>query len=125
MKYFYSRYLADYTGIASSGLCIIHCLLMPLVFSAQSVYLQHQDGVPFHLDYLFLFLSFVAVYYVTRQNSSHWINTLLWLSFGLFAVSVIFQDVFYILIYFQYLASFLLILGHILHIRRCNQCNRP
>ena len=63
LKYFY-----DYLGIAGSGMCLIHCLAMPILFFIQISFakdlLKNWDLENIYLDYLFVLLCFFAIFSV-------------------------------------------------------------
>ncbi|MEM6517049.1 MAG: MerC domain-containing protein [Bacteroidota bacterium] len=69
-------------GAAASGLCLLHCLVTPLIFVAQaSIAVEHSGkawwGV---LDIIFLVISLAAVYWSTKHTSNKFIKIGLWLS---------------------------------------------
>jgi hypothetical protein len=82
----------DSIGVIASTLCLIHCIATPLIFIAQSCSFTHYNSVPTwwgYIDYLFLIISFFAVYRSTKITSLKWIKPALWLSFMLLLVVVL------------------------------------
>lgn len=74
---------ADSIGVISSTLCLIHCVATPLVFMAQTSLLACCSTTPAwwkFLDYVFLLISFLAVYRSANTTASRWIKPALWLS---------------------------------------------
>ncbi|WP_299252837.1 MerC domain-containing protein [uncultured Aquimarina sp.] len=74
----------DSIGAIASTLCLIHCIATPLIFIVQSSSMTCCNGVPAwwgSIDYLFLIISFFAIYHSTQTTSKNWIKTSLWLSF--------------------------------------------
>ncbi|MEL6277075.1 MAG: MerC domain-containing protein, partial [Bacteroidota bacterium] len=75
---------SDLLGVTASGLCAIHCTLTPLLFAAKPVMDtavgEHAHGSAFWaiLDYAFLALSLVAVWYSARHTSHSTIKWVLW-----------------------------------------------
>ena len=67
----------DSIGVIASTLCLIHCIATPLIFIAQSCSITHYNSVPTwwgYIDYLFLIISFFAVYRSTKITSLKWIK---------------------------------------------------
>lgn len=120
-KHFY-----DYLGIAGSGMCLIHCLAIPILFFVQNSIakdvLKGLDLENVYLDYLFVLLCFFAVFSVTKQNDSWKISTSFWVFFILFSISVLFEEDFEHLDLLGYGASLGLIITHIININHCKKC---
>ena len=120
-KYFY-----DYLGIAGSGLCLIHCLTMPVLFFVQNALgrdlLKGVDLENIYLDYLFIGLCFFAIFSITKQNDSWKITTSFWLFFLLFSISILFEEDFEYLNFLGYGASLGLIITHIININHFKKC---
>jgi hypothetical protein len=73
----------DTIGAIVSTLCVVHCLLTPLLFVAQSYTAIHSHGTPFwwkNLDYLFILISIIAVYESTKKSTNKLIKAGLWMS---------------------------------------------
>ena len=70
-------------GAIVSTLCVVHCLLTPLLFVAQSYTATHSHEAPFwwkSLDYLFILISVIAVYESTKKSTNKLIKAGLWMS---------------------------------------------
>ena len=70
-------------GAIVSTLCVVHCLLTPLLFVAQSYTATHSHEAPFwwkNLDYLFILISVIAVYESTKKSTNKLIKAGLWIS---------------------------------------------
>ncbi|MBT7574408.1 MAG: MerC domain-containing protein [Flavobacteriaceae bacterium] len=70
-------------GAIVSTLCVVHCLLTPLLFVAQSYTATHSHEAPFwwkNLDYLFILISIIAVYESTKKSTNKLIKAGLWIS---------------------------------------------
>jgi len=73
----------DTIGAIVSTLCVVHCLLTPLLFVAQSYTATHSHEAPFwwkNLDYLFILISIIAVYELTKKSTNKLIKAGLWMS---------------------------------------------
>lgn len=89
---------ADWLGISASGLCLIHCALTPIIFTAKPVfYGMIEKSVHNHeawatLDYVFLILSFLAVWYAARHTPHALLKWVLWLAWTLFAFGLLLES---------------------------------
>ena len=74
---------ADKIGIMASSLCLIHCLATPFLFIAKACTATCCSDTPSWwkmIDYLFLVISFGAIYYATKNSSKIWVKVALWSS---------------------------------------------
>ncbi|GAB3174480.1 MerC domain-containing protein [Telluribacter humicola] len=111
---------ADYVGIAGSLLCIVHCLLTPVLAVGSSLTVEHHVVAGFlHLDYLFILVNGLAVYYATRDHKFPLVKGLLWLAFGLFAVSLLLEGKGDMFVWLGYVGSGLLVAGHAINLLLC------
>lgn len=122
-------------GAAASGLCAIHCAATPFIFAAKPLIEQvydgheHAHGSPLWaaFDYIFLVLSFVAVWYSTRYTNHRNLKRLLWLGWVVFAAGILFEA--FHLPYGHWLmygGSFALVVTHLANYRHCQaeiKCN--
>ena len=70
----------DKIGIISSSLCMIHCIGTPFIFIAKACSVTCCSEAPtwwLMIDYLFLIISFIAIYYTTRKPTKSWLNFIL------------------------------------------------
>ena len=78
----------DTVGAIASSLCVIHCLMTPLLFAAQSLTAVHEHSAPVwwqNLDFLFIIISFIAIYHSTKNSNNISIKYALWINcFALF-----------------------------------------
>ncbi len=125
---------SDLLGIFSSGLCAVHCAITPLFFAAKPLFEQavdhprHGDG---HgpsgwamLDYVFLLLSLLAVWFSTRHTNSRPIKTALWASWACFAVGLVLEMQYLVWgKWLMYAGSIALIAAHMANMRHCRACD--
>lgn len=113
------RKRADYIGITGSVLCIIHCLLTPLLVMTSTL-LQHDTlRVGFlSLDYLFIGINIVAVWSASRHTSTA-IQAFLWGFLLLFATGLLLEEVNEGFEYLAYAASLGLVGTHLANIWYC------
>ena len=110
---------ADFIGIISSTLCLMHCIATPLLIAFGAGFITN----PF-FKYLFLIISFLSIFKATENITSKKISLLLWISFWGFLFSTLFQEEYEWLHYSGYLFAILIIIGHILNIKHCRECSK-
>lgn len=119
---------SDFLGVAASGLCAIHCALTPVFFAARPVlestigHHHHGDGFWALLDYLFLVISLVAVWYSAKHTHHIGIKRVLWVAWGVFAVGLL-SEIFHFEygIWLMYLGSIALVVTHSYNHRYCKR----
>lgn len=117
---------SDNLGVFASSLCMIHCMATPFIFVAQTCTASCCATSPTWwkwIDYLFLAISFFAVYRSTQTSSNQFVKKALWFSwFALFMVIVneSLQIVDLPKMY-TYIVAFVLIGFHIYNLKFC-QC---
>ncbi|ODS77685.1 MAG: hypothetical protein ABS46_17880 [Cytophagaceae bacterium SCN 52-12] len=116
---------ADYVGITGSVLCIIHCIVTPVLAVSSSLLFKDTllEGMRL-LGYLFILINGVAVYYATRHSHSPRLSQFLWVAFGIFSASIVLEEVSEVFHYTGYAGSFLLIAGHSLNLYLCRREHR-
>ena len=113
---------ADYLGITGSVLCIIHCLITPILLVTSNI-LQH-DALRIgylSLDYVFIGVNIVAVYFATRHYAASAVRVALWSFLTVFSIAIILEDVNPFFEYLGYAASFGLVTTHLINIRQHRQ----
>ncbi|WP_080053974.1 MerC domain-containing protein [Spirosoma aerolatum] len=109
----------DLIGITGSILCIIHCLITPvLVMSSTLLQYDTLRASFLSLDYLFIGINVLAVWSASRHSTST-IARFLWLFLGLFATGLLLEEVHAGFEYLAYAASLGLVITHLLNIRYC------
>jgi hypothetical protein len=120
---------ADLLGLASSMLCLVHCLAFPLLYAAFSAYETHahaghdhahghaHDHGGFNIDYLFASLALVAVVMAIRQTNLWLVRLGLGLGWAILAAGIVlagqgFPD------YVIHVGSLILVSAHIYNFRR-------
>lgn len=110
---------ADYIGITGSVLCIIHCLVTPVLLMTTSLLHDEHLRIGFlSLDYLFIGVNVVAVYLATRHAVSLPIRRALWGFLTLFTIAMLLEDVGEIFQLTGYVASAGLVMTHLINIRQ-------
>ncbi|WP_035332863.1 MerC domain-containing protein [Dyadobacter crusticola] len=119
MKSVHSHNKADYIGILGSALCIVHCLLVPALAFGSTVATHHEHAGLWSLDFLFIIINGVAVYYATRNHKSLPLKIFLWAALALFSFSLLFEGKHIVFSWLGYAGSALLIIGHLINLYIC------
>ncbi len=108
---------ADWLGILSASLCIIHCLILPLVLVAGIV---NKSSYPEWewLDFLFILLAWIGVYGASRHHRASSINRALWANVLVFSFSILLHDYFSWALYVSLASSLFMIVLHALRFRK-------
>lgn len=110
---------ADYIGITGSVLCMIHCLITPVLLMTSTLFQNEQLRVGYlSLDYVFIGVNIVAVYFATRHYVSPVIKKSLWGFLSLFSIALLLEDVAPVFEYLAYIASAGLVISHLANIRQ-------
>ena len=87
---------SDILGAIASSLCLIHCLATPFIFIAQAGAVGHHhhhgEAAPLwwhSVDFIFLVISFLAVYYSALNTRLKWMPIALYVSWGLLALFIL------------------------------------
>ncbi len=113
------RAKSDIVGIIASSVCIIHCMLTPLIAIIFSEVIKDKYEL---LNYLFLLISLVSVVLSVKSSKHPFIKGLLIYFWIQLSVSLFFEDkniIFSILMYFSAIG---LIGIHVLNIKYCSRC---
>ena len=124
---------SDLLGVLASGLCAVHCAITPLFFAARPLLdkAMREGGhgceqAPWGwamLDYLFLVISLLAVWYSARHTSSRNVRLLLWVGWACFAMGLLLEATeFAFGKWLMYAGSIALVVTHIVNFRHCRAC---
>jgi len=116
---------SDILGTIVSSLCLIHCIATPFLFITQTSTATCCDGPPSwwkFIDYFFLTISFIAIYWSTKTTTIKWIKPLLWLSW--FALLIVIMNeklgIFPLAEAVIYIPAFALMILHLYNKKHCN-----
>ena len=117
---------SDKLGALSSSLCLVHCLATPFLFIVHASSACCSEKVPLWwnlVDYIFLAISFVAVYHSSQTTNSNIMSRLLWLSWGLLFLSIVNERMGWLVLpeTVNYLPAVVLTGLHIYNLKYC-QC---
>lgn len=117
---------SDNLGVAASSLCLIHCIATPFLFIAQSCSISCCESSPIWwqwIDYGFLLISVIAVYWSAKKAKSKWIGLGLWLSWFVLSFLILNEKIawFALAEYFIYIPAGTLIALHLYNQKQCKQ----
>lgn len=72
---------SDIFGAMASSLCLIHCMITPFIFVAQTCSVTCCSSAPTwwrSIDIFFLIISFFAVYWSSISTSKQWLKISFW-----------------------------------------------
>lgn len=88
---------SDGVGVVASALCTIHCVLTPLLFMAKPMLTDtvhqhtHGHGIWALLDYIFLIISLLAVWYSSEHTENPTLKWVLWVAWVVFAIGLLLE----------------------------------
>ncbi|WP_223559429.1 MerC domain-containing protein [Chryseobacterium lathyri] len=104
--------ILDAVGISAAVLCLIHCVVFPLLMIIP-LGISHNP----YIDLAFLIIGAVVVYRVTKNITNSWLKLLFWSSIILISISVLADLIFEIHIPLIYVGATGLITGHIINFK--------
>lgn len=126
-----SKNRSDYFGSIASFFCLIHCIVTPLIYVVNVKSFCCQSSTPFwwkSLDYIFLFISFIAVYWSIKSTNINWMKLGLSISWLLLFVIILNEKMMWFPLseHSIYIPSISLIVLHIYNAKFCrcskNEC---
>lgn len=117
---------SDTLGALASTLCVVHCLATPLIFIAHTCSIGGCEATPTwwrNLDYIFLFISFLAVKRSTKETSKKFMKPALWFSWAILFLLVVNEKILLVIVpeTVTYVAALLLAILHLYNLKFC-QC---
>ena len=115
---------SDQIGAVSSALCMLHCLATPFLFLSQSslIFISVDFTLPwFIINYIFLFISFIAIYYSVKNSSNRFMRIFLYLFWAVLSGLIINESLGILSIpeTATYLSASSLICLHIYNLKYC------
>jgi len=118
---------ANMFGVLASGLCLIHCLATPFLFVTKMCSDTCCSEAPAYwqwIDYTFLIVSLIAVYYSVINSSKNIIKIALWISWVCLFLVLLNEKILIVQLpnYTIYIPALALIVFHLYNRRYC-QCS--
>ncbi|MCB4797344.1 MerC domain-containing protein [Neotamlana laminarinivorans] len=118
----------DTLGALANSICLIHCIATPFLFMAQTTVAAccASEAVPtwWHtIDFIFIVISFFAVYRSTQTSSNNSIKNGLWVSWSLLFILIINEKIEWLAIpeMVMYIVAISLVILHLYNLNYC-QC---
>ena len=116
----------DIFGAVASTLCVVHCILTPFLFLSNGILSKELDKTPFiwsNLDYIFILISFLAIYRSSKTTSKAFMKYALWISWICLFSFILNEKIFLFRIpgYLTYISALSLASFHIYNLKFC-QC---
>ncbi len=115
---------SDKYGVTASVLCMLHCTATPLLFMTQAHTSAVVHDVPFlwlSINYIFLLISSLAVYYSIQKSTKAFVKVLLfvfWFALCFLIINEGFEG-FHIPEFYTYLSASSLALLHLYNLKYC------
>lgn len=104
--------ILDVVGISAAVLCLIHCIVFPLLLIIP-LGISHNP----YIDLAFLTIGTVVVFRLTKKIEKPWLKFLFWISVFLILISVLTDLIFDVHIPLIYAGAAGLITGHIINFK--------
>ena len=130
-KTFLRQKRSDLLGVLASGLCAIHCTLTPIFFLAKPILDNtvenqgHGNSLWTALEYVFLVLSLIAVWFSSKHTNLKSIKWILWSAWIVFSIGLLSERIhFENGIWLMYSGSAALVIAHVINYRHCQKCKK-
>ncbi len=110
---------SDFLGIMASAVCIIHCVLTPLVIVLFSEVVKEKYE---YLNFIFLAISLVSVILSVKTTDHKVIQGLLIYFWIQLSIGILFEEVNILFSILMYSAAIGLIATHVWNIMYCKKC---
>jgi hypothetical protein len=117
---------ADMIGISASLLCLIHCLAFPLLISFGFFFgaMDEHGHEHWHwLDYAFICLAILAVYFAAKSAHRQWIKPALWITVLLFSGAILLHEDYPFMLFVSASLSLVLALIHTINWNNHRKCS--
>tara|TARA_B100001057_G_scaffold221951_1_gene222353 strand:- start:13770 stop:14189 length:420 start_codon:yes stop_codon:yes gene_type:complete len=116
----------DIFGAVASTLCVIHCILTPFLFLSNGAIYTKLNKTTFvwsNLDFIFILISFLAIYRSSQTTSKAFMKFALWTSWTCLFFLILNEKIFLFSIpgYLTHISALSLASFHIYNLKFC-QC---
>lgn len=122
----------DSLGIMSSTLCMIHCIGTPFIFFAKACSATCCSDAPvwwLMIDYLFLIISFCAIYFTINQSTAQWLKISFWIAWITLLTTILLHSFSISILptYFNYIPALAVVILHFYNMKfsSCQNENCP
>ncbi len=116
---------SDLLGALASGLCILHCIATPFLFLAQTCSVSGccESGSAWwsSIDYLFIGITFFAVYQSGKNTHITWLKNAMYLIWGILSLLIVNEKFAFFPLseLWKYSMAFGLIVLHLYNLKFC------
>jgi hypothetical protein len=115
---------ADYIGMLAGSMCLIHCLATPFLFIAKACVNPSCCDAPLwwrFVDFMFIIVSFVAIFYATQNSTKQWVVVALWVSWAVLLAVILNEayEVIHLPEVFVYVPALVIVVLHFYNNRYC------
>jgi hypothetical protein len=107
--------ILDHIGISAAVVCLIHCMLFPLLMIIP-IGISHNP----YIDLMFLLIGASVVFRITKTISSVWLKALFWGSISLISISIGLDFIFHIHSELIIAGATGLIIAHLINFKKHN-----
>ena len=116
----------DIFGAVASTLCVVHCILTPFLFLSNGAIYTKLNKTTFlwsNMDFIFILISFLAIYRSSQTTSKAFMKYALWISWTCLFSLILNEKIFLFSIpgYLTYIFALSLASFHIYNLKFC-QC---
>lgn len=104
--------ILDAVGISAAVLCLIHCIVFPLLLIVP-LGISHNP----YIDLVFLLIGAVVVFRITKKIEKQWLKFLFWISLALISISILADFLFEVHLPLIYMGAAGLITGHLINFK--------
>lgn len=105
--------ILDYIGISAALLCLIHCIIFPLLMIIP-LGISHNP----YIDLMFLLVGATVVFRITKNIGSRWLKFLFWGSIVLIGISIGLDFIFHIHSELIFAGAAGLIIAHFINFKK-------
>ncbi len=118
----------DYIGAIAGTLCLIHCAITPFVFIAKACTDVCCESAPTWwkmIDFVFLIISFLAIYQTTKNTNKPWLNRAFWISWLALCLLIFNEQLLWMKVdkLITYFPALLIIVFHLYSLKYC-KCSK-
>ncbi|WP_245234896.1 MerC domain-containing protein [Tamlana crocina] len=112
----------------ASSLCLVHCLATPFLFTAQASAICCHSNAPtwwYGIDFVFLIISFFAIYRSAKNSTSPFIKKGLWVCWSFLFVLIVNERLEWLHLskLYLYATAISLVVLHLYNLKYC-QCKK-
>ena len=115
---------SDHVGITSSTLCTVHCILSPFFYVYQASISTYNFEAAFlwnSINYIFIIVSFAAVYKSLLNSSNGLVKLILFFSWASLSILILNEqlEILHVEEFYTYFTASILCFTHFYNLRNC------